>query len=162
MSLSHAASFWARFKSDDGGYIVPGQAPRHAPWALFTHLYYVSQNSCGYQVPFSDCLLMSDELRWTFALFYLTARISYFLPCRYWHWAWGQMFCSCMLFLVFIKISYLQIFHKQGIMAHTCNSGLKRLRQEDHELKKSLGYVARPYLRKEKKKNSFHSEPSIH
>lgn len=37
-------------------------------------------------------------------------------------------------------------------MAHTCNSALKRLRQEDHELEKSLGYIARPYLTKEKKK----------
>lgn len=38
---------------------------------------------------------------------------------------------------------------KQGIMMHTCDPALGKLRQEDYEFKPSLGNIIRPYLKKQ-------------
>jgi hypothetical protein len=42
---------------------------------------------------------------------------------------------------------------KPGVVVHTCDPSIGRLRKEDQEFKASLGYIARPYLKKKKKKS---------
>jgi hypothetical protein len=55
---------------------------------------------------------------------------------------------------------------KLVVVVHTCDPSIGRLRKEDQEFKASLGYIARPYLKKKKKKKwgnlrnlGFHSTP---
>jgi hypothetical protein len=40
--------------------------------------------------------------------------------------------------------------NKPGIVAHLCIPSLRRVKQENHELKASLGYIVRPCLKKKK------------
>jgi hypothetical protein len=39
-----------------------------------------------------------------------------------------------------------------GMVVHTCNPALGRLRQEDHRFEASLGFIARSCLKRKKKK----------
>jgi hypothetical protein len=55
----------------------------------------------------------------------------------------------------------LEKVHKPGVVVHTCNPALWRLKQEDREWQANLGYIARPCLKKKKKKKKQHREPTL-
>jgi predicted Zn-dependent protease len=41
---------------------------------------------------------------------------------------------------------------KLGMVVHTCNLALKKLRQEDHQLETSLGYMQNPVSKNKQKR----------
>jgi hypothetical protein len=41
---------------------------------------------------------------------------------------------------------------QSGVVVHSCNPALRKLRQEEYEFKASLGYLVGPHLKERKKK----------
>jgi hypothetical protein len=41
-------------------------------------------------------------------------------------------------------------YGEPGMAVHSCNPNTWKMRQEDHEYKNNLGYIARPCLKKKK------------